>query len=225
MKAKVQEKEDAIRLRQKGYSYIDILREIPVAKSTLSGWLKDLPLTDEEKLSLKKRKDGNINRGRIKSSAALRRNRLNREKIVLEEAKIEFKNSYTEPFFQVGIALYWAEGSKTSNLFAFTNSDPEMIFLMIRWIKRFLGVNKNDLILSLYIHKPYAHENLEDFWSEITGISTNDFNKTIYKATNFNFKKRPSYKGCLRIRVRKSRSMLLKMKMWQNMLTREYRKS
>ena len=96
---------------------------------------------------------------------------------------------------------------------------------MIVWIKKFLNISRNDLILRLYIHKPYAHENLEKFWSNITGVEVTKFRKTIYKPTNLGVKKRPNYKGCLKINIRKSKKFLLMMKMWQNMLVREYLKT
>jgi transposase len=49
MKSKVREKEKAIELRRQGYSYKDILAQVPVAKSSISLWLQNLPLTAEEK--------------------------------------------------------------------------------------------------------------------------------------------------------------------------------
>jgi orotate phosphoribosyltransferase-like protein len=49
MKKLVQEKEKAVELRRKGLSYKEILKQVPVAKSSLSLWLKDLPLTKDEK--------------------------------------------------------------------------------------------------------------------------------------------------------------------------------
>jgi hypothetical protein len=227
MKARVQDKKRAIELRRLGYSYNDIIREFqsPLAKSTLSVWLKDMPLTDEEKFYLKKRKSKNISRGRIKAATAHRRNRLEREKALFIEAKKEFENSLTEPFFYIGIALYWAEGTKRQRDFSFTNSDPDMIALMIKWVETFLGVTKKSLSLRLYIHKPYAHENLEEFWSQITGVDVKDFSKTIYKPTNLGIKKRPAYKGCLQIRIKRSRNFFLKTQMWQNMLVKHYQTS
>ena len=125
MKTKVLEKEKAIKLRRDGYSYKDILLEIPVAKSTISSWLKDLPITPEEKKFLKERIDSNISRGRIKSAAANRRNRLEKEKKLFEQAKIEFRELKNNAMFLVGIGLYWAEGSKRTSTFQFMNSDPD----------------------------------------------------------------------------------------------------
>jgi len=223
MKARVQEKEKAIFLRRnKGYSYNDILKEVSVAKSTLSGWLKDLPLTEDEKHSLKRRKDSNISRGRIKAAATLRNRRIEREKILFKEAQSEFKIFIKDPFFHVGIALYWAEGSKRNSYFGFCNSDVAMIVLMLEWIEKFFGIPKEQINARLYMHKLYAYENCEEFWSKHTQIPIESFRNTVYKPTGLLVKKRPNYKGCLRISITQV-SFLRKTIFWQKMLIEHYK--
>jgi len=222
MKSKVQEKEKAIFLRRKGCSYNEIIQDVSVAKSTLSNWLKDLPLTEKEKRCLKQRRDSNISRGRIKAAAALRSRRIEREKILFKHAQREFKIFIKDPFFQVGVALYWAEGAKRSSSFGFPNSDTTMISLMLAWIERFFGIKREDIKVRLYIHKPYAHENCEIHWSKKISVPIENFQKTIYKPTGLLVKKRPNYKGCLRIELGKI-FYVKKMAFWQNMLVAHYR--
>lgn len=43
-----EEKQRACELRQQGWSYNDILKEVGVSKSTLSLWLRDITLTEEQ---------------------------------------------------------------------------------------------------------------------------------------------------------------------------------
>jgi len=223
MKEKVREKEKAIQLRKKGYSYKDILKEVPVAKSSLSLWLKDVHLTDSEKKYLKSRRDKNITRGRIKAASVLRGNRLERESLLQEEARREFKSYVGDSLFQVGVALYWAEGAKRNSYFSFSNSDTNMTNLMLLWIEKYLNISRDDINACLYIHKPYAHERCEEHWSRETNIPLNNFRKTIYKPTSRLVKKRPNYKGVLRISVTR-KAPLLKMKFWIHMLSRHYNK-
>lgn len=45
--ARTKDKEKALALRSKGYSYSMIKEEIGISKSTLSGWLRDFPLSDK----------------------------------------------------------------------------------------------------------------------------------------------------------------------------------
>jgi len=224
MKTKVREREKAVFLRRKGYSYKDILKEVPVAKSTLSSWLKDLPLTKDEKEVLKRRKDSNINRGRIKAAAAHKRNRTEKEKIEFKNAEEDFYKFVNDSLFHTGVALYWAEGAKRSvSGFYFSNSDPEMISIMLLWIEKFLLQQREEINVRLYIHKPYAHEGCEKYWSQSIAVPIENFQKTIYKPTGLLVKKRPNYKGCLRIEIYK-KSLLMKMLFWQQLIIAYYKK-
>ena len=51
-------KSKAIELRKQGFSYSEILKQIPVAKSTLSVWLKNVGLSKKQKQKLTKKKIG-----------------------------------------------------------------------------------------------------------------------------------------------------------------------
>ncbi|MEK7107383.1 MAG: hypothetical protein AAB899_04330 [Patescibacteria group bacterium] len=222
MRFLVQEKGRAIALRKKGYSYRDILREVHVSKSSISLWLQDLPLTKDEKTYLKSRRDSNISRGRMRAAASLHELRLSRDNVLLQEARKEFVLYREVSLFTTGIALYWAEGSKRTSVFSFANSDSEMINLMLSWIERFFGVGRKAIKVRLYIHKPYAHENCESWWSREISVPLSNFQKTIYKPTGLLVKKRPDYKGCLRIELGTT-YRLRKMQFWQQMLIEHYR--
>ncbi len=223
MNSKLHYKEKVQQLRKQGYSYREILQQVPVSKSTVSLWLQNFPLTDEEKKYLKNRTGELSSKGRIRAATALHMNRLIRDKFLLRDAKREYADFRTNPFFFVGVALYWAEGSKRSSQWGFTNSDPEMVKLMVDWVQEFLKVSKEDLRLRLYIHKPYIHENCEEYWSQITGVPVSSFLKTIIKPSGLGVKKRPNYKGCLRMDIGKV-SFLRKMRYWEQMLIEEYGK-
>jgi hypothetical protein len=224
MKTLVQEKEKAIALRKKGYSYREIMSQVPVAKSSLSLWLKDLPLTKSEKEVLKKRTSKNISHGRIKAASELRKRRLERESVWFAEARQIFQEHKNEPFFHTGVALYWAEGAKRVTQWSFSNSDHEMIEVVVTWLEKYCYIKRSTLYYRLYIHKPYAHENCEGFWRQKIKATSDQFMKTIYKPTQLGIKKRPDYKGCLKIELRKSKHLLCKMKFWQNMLVEDYKK-
>lgn len=222
MKALVQERDKAIALRKKGLSYNEILKVVPVAKSSLSLWLKDLSLTKHEKKVLKRRTTTNISHGRIKAASELRRRRLEREAIWLEEARVVFKTHKHEPLFHTGISLYWAEGAKRVNQWSFMNSDVAMISVVLMWLEKYCEISRSELFFRLYMHKPYAHENCETWWKYQLKVQSSQFSKTIYKPTQLGVKKRPNYRGCLKVEVRRSKSLLCKMKYWQQMLVEHY---
>lgn len=218
MRALIQEKERALQMRRNGMSYRDILKEINVAKSSLSLWLKDLPLTEDEKKALKKRRNSNITHGRIKAAGELRKRRLDREAVWLAEARAEFREHKGSQLFSVGVALYWAEGAKRTNQWSFINSDEDMLVVMLDWLEMFTEHTRTSVRVRVYMHKLYAHENCEQWWHEKLQVPLSQFSKTVYKPSGKGVKKRPQYKGCLRIEAPRSKGLLVKMKFWQNML-------
>lgn len=224
MKALVQYKEKAVALRKKGYSYKEIMAEVPVAKSSLSLWLKDTELTASEKSVLKNRTDSNILRGRIKAAASARNNRLIREKQRLPTVQAHFDRYKDDSLFQLGIGLYWAEGAKNSGSAMFTNSDERMIRIVLQWVETFTTYTRTELRYRLYVHKPYAHENCEAWWAEKLGVPLTLFTKTSYKPTSKGVKIRQNYKGCLRVEVPRSSILLHTLKIWTDLLVEYHTK-
>jgi len=201
MRKLVSEREQAMQLRRRGLSYREIRQILPVAKSLLSLWLKDFPLTKDEKRSLLNRVSKNVTKGRIRAASAHRNARLAREAILFKECEHMFTNFAEDSFFTAGVSLYWAEGAKRSSAFQFVNSDSEMMNVIVLWAEKFLKFSKNEMRFRLYIHKSYAHERCEEWWSKELGVPLGQFLKTIYKPTGLQYKKRPNYKGCLRLEI------------------------
>ncbi|KKR70130.1 MAG: hypothetical protein UU13_C0013G0010 [Candidatus Nomurabacteria bacterium GW2011_GWB1_40_7] len=202
MKTRLEDKHKAIALRKKGLTYKDIMREIPVSKSLLSGWFKFLDLSTEEEEQLRMRAKINKDNGNSRAALSNRKKRIEREKVAQQEAQKIFKKYENDPNFILGIGLYWAEGSKRTSAFQFMNSDPQMILFMIYWAKIYLKINKNNIYLRIHTHEDFKLEKYEEFWSTITKIPLEQFRKTSYKPnTHGIFKKNPKYKGCVRIEV------------------------
>jgi len=221
MYSRVQLKNMAINLRKEGRSYNEIMNELHVAKSTLSGWLSDITLTDQQNIDLNNRLKDRVARGRLKTGIALRAKRIVRENRVYSEAEKEFKEYIKDPFFSVGILLYWAEGAKKNNFFAFINSDPNMVNLMLKWVKKYFHSEAALLNYRLFIHFPYKNENCEEYWARFLNVSPENFYKTIYKPTPYTVKKNIGYKGCIRMTITRI-DVLRKMIAWQKLLITYY---
>jgi len=218
MKLRVQEKQEALKLRKQGRSYKEIMKRVPVSKSTLSGWLTHLKLTTEQEAALEKRSKIIQDRGRLKAALTNRKNRIRREQEAVSAAKKEFPLYIKDHLFVAGIVLYWAEGSKKSSSFQFVNSDPEAIKVMVRWITAYLKIPKKSIGVRLYIHRVYAHENCEQFWAHMLQIPVKSLKKTVYKPTAHKVKKNPEYKGCVRLEVGKIDNYR-KVMAWQKLLS------
>ena len=108
----VQMNKKAIELRRLGYSYSDISKELKVSKASISNWVKNVRLTESEKIVLEKNIKNKIKRGRMNSSIAMRSRKIFKEKIAYENAEKEFAKFSKEPLFMLGLGLYWAHGLK-----------------------------------------------------------------------------------------------------------------
>jgi hypothetical protein len=203
MKARLEDKYKAIELRKKGFTYKDIMSEIPVSKSLLSGWFRFLKLSKEEEAQLKERAQLNRDNGNSRAAISNRKKRIERENIAEKDANTTFKIFKEDPKFILGIGLYWAEGSKRTTSFQFMNSDPKMVRFMIFWIKTYLQVSENKIFLRVHTHEDFRLEKYEEFWQNETKLPFIQFKKTCYKPNSRHgiFKKNPLYKGCVRIEI------------------------
>jgi hypothetical protein len=71
----------------------------------------------------------------------------------------------------------------------------------MRWLTKICKIPKEKIKIRVFIHKIYANENCEKYWSQITGIPISKFQKTIYKPTPHKIKRNLDYKGCIQIRM------------------------
>ena len=166
-------------LRKYGLSIREISVKIKCAKSSVSGWVRDIPLTDKQIEKLKLNQD----RGRAKAA-----NHPNSPKQVwarirnsITEATVkEIPRRYSPYLLKIlGSALYWAEGYKAVvNMVSFSNSDPGMIALMMKFFREICKVAETKFRGALHIHPHLDKEKAEKFWSKTSGITLKQFHKT-----------------------------------------------
>lgn len=214
---RLKDKYKAIELRKLGRTYKEIISEIPnLSKGTLSGWFKNLKLTRKQRsLIIKRATDAQV-AGKLKGAWFNILKHKRRIHLISNEAAIQFKKIKNDPFFVAGLVLYWAEGSKTNRRFEFINSDPDIIRLMMAWLRKIFKIKEKEILIRIFIHRIYKKENCEKFWSKIVGVPASKFAKTIYKPTPHLIKKNPSYKGCCRIELRGS-EMFWKFCAWREL--------
>lgn len=221
MKARLEDKNKAIDLRRLGKSYREIQKEVGVSRGLLSGWLKDLRLTPEEAVRLEKRIEERKGRGRMASRVSNQARKIERERQTFKEAEKSFATLRKDPRFLMGVTLCWAEGVTAGSGFRFMNTDPDMVFVMKRWMERYLGVAKEELGVRLFIHKIPGYETVPDFWVKNLGIRPEQLKVTHYKAQNKAVRKGPGYKGCVQIHVGGVRRARL-VKAWQTLCIQYY---
>ena len=174
------EKEEAISLREKGFSINDIARAVNVSKGTVSLWVRDIELTTKQRDKLTKRGF---------SVSAIEKRRVNRientrlkHQIVVDKAKQDINTISHQDLLLIGAALYWGEGSKVNrNVASLANSDPAVIKIMMRFFKEICNVEPGKF--RGHIHT-FSHKNVEEsevYWSVVSGIPLNQFYKTYSK--------------------------------------------
>jgi len=221
MHAKMKQKEKAISLRKRGKTYSEILKKVPVAKSTLSLWLRDVGLAKKQKQRIsKKRREAQIRGGKARYDE-----RVERTQSIFNDAKKDVGRLTKKDLWLMGTMLYWAEGSKEKahNIggarLEFMNSDPYMIAVYMRWLREVLNVVNSDIVVSIYIHKNSKHreEDVIRYWAYWAGVSKSQITyiyykkhnpKTIRKNTN------EDYYGALRVVVRRSVYLNRKVAGW-----------
>ncbi|MFH1542538.1 MAG: helix-turn-helix domain-containing protein [bacterium] len=205
---KYREKQQAVKLREQGASYSDILSILSVSKGTLSKWLKSIPITNEQKKKL---------RGRAKSryagAKANQAKALNRQNIIFKEAKANVGELFKKSLFLVGLMLYWAEGTKNGSTVAFTNSDPRMIKLMMCWFREICVVPEEKFRILVFIHSLQVNDKWRHYWSGITGVSEDRFIKPYIKPSITKHRRNKLYNGTCAIRI-SSVDLMVKIKGW-----------
>lgn len=99
---------------------------------------------------------------------------------------------------QVGLALYWAEGIKVGNTVQFSNADPDMIRIFLRFLREVYNVDESRLKVHLQIKDVHDVQKVKVFWSRVTKIDQVKFYKpTITKANPLKGDKK--YLGTCRI--------------------------
>lgn len=200
MKQRFNDRILARELRSKGYSFSEILELIPnLSKGTLNQWLKDISLSQEQKNRLLWKIKLGGNSGRLKGAFSNHQKRIDITTEILAQARQEAAKRLNDSFFSNGVMLYWAEGDKTQERVAFTNSDPLMIKFMMKWFREVCNVSEDKFRIYLSLMVLHNQNEAVGYWSQITRIPISQFGKLRIKPTPLKGKRNPSYMGTCRV--------------------------
>ena len=208
-------KAKALLLRQKGFSYNEINKDIQVSKSTLSYWLKSTPLKAKDKKRLYTKQIEILSQG----PSSIKVRRAKEVDLIIKMAKNEIQQPISlESLRLMGACLYWAEGSK-KKMCELTNSDPYLILFFVKWVEKIFKIKPENLKARLNIYPQQNEIKIIKFWSDLTGIPAKRFGKTFVKPLSKNYKKNNLYYGTIRIEVPKSVDLNYKISSWIDLIT------
>ena len=204
------QKEIAKKLRGRGLSYGKIRREIGVPKSTLSWWLKDFKILKKYRAKLYTKQVELITVG--KYSQKVRRQK--EVKNIMDAARKAVSGKLSNDALRfMGVALYWAEGTKGTR-FTITNSDPALILFMVKWVEKIFNIPPASLSACLNIHQNQNDKVIKSFWSDLLGIPVSSFGKSYIKPNSKGYKKNNLYWGTIKVSIPKSTNLKFEMFGW-----------
>ncbi len=167
-------------MREHGASYSQIKLKLGVSKSTLSLWLRDMPLSENRLRALRDFSVVRIEKYRN----TRKKTREARWQAVRAKALKDIGSLSRRELFIAGLFLYWGEGTKTEMArTSLANTDPLMLKFFIKWLE-FLGVSKNRLRVKIHLYRDMDIKKELKYWSKTLGIPLTQFNKSYIKGSS-----------------------------------------
>jgi hypothetical protein len=163
-------------LRRLGLSYGEIMELIPMKKSTLATWCREVKLSDEQYAAIKERTYGS--RVGIPVDTNWRR-RKEVEGIRLE-ARAEAPSLMSDPLWVAGTVLYWGEGYKTGSSLGMANADPAALRLFMTWSRTYHTPHA-EFRARLNIHADNDEAWARSWWQTALDLQQADFTKSFVK--------------------------------------------
>ncbi len=171
-------KEEACRLRKRGLSLRVIHKNLGIPGSTLSGWFKDIRLSDNQLQKL---------RASWKAGLVLARKRAvvwhnNQKETNLREAKERAENTLLQvdtsdrAVLDIALAmLYLGEGFKKSTETGIGNSDPLVLRFFLAVLKRNYNFDLTTIRCELHLRADQDSESIKQYWSMSLGLPLSSF--------------------------------------------------
>jgi transcriptional regulator with XRE-family HTH domain len=154
--------------RDEGMSMKRIAASLGVSLGSVSRWTRDVELTPEQQERLRE-SNPRFNqqlrgqRGRSRSARAVR---------LAAQQEGRALAMLGNGLHMRGCMLYWAEGSKSRNVAALTNSDPDLLKVYVDFLRRCYGVPDEKLALAVNCHlgNGLTVGQIESWWLERLGL-------------------------------------------------------
>jgi len=217
-RAKDSLRERARELRTQGLDYEKIAGALGVSKSSVSLWVRDLPIPSRLSYEECRRRAAE---GAHRYWAAERPVRAAARAATCAAAAAQIGPLTDRELLIAGAIAYWCEGGKSksytrSDRVIFINSDPALIRFFLRFLD-VAGAPRTSLRFRVYIHEKADVEEAQRFWQDVTGATADQFATPTLKRHNpVTVRKNvgDTYHGCLRIDVSRSADLYRRIEGW-----------
>lgn len=191
-------KNKAIKLRKQGFSMNMIEDRHGIARSTLSGWFKNVKLTPTQKKKLLQ--NSKIALIAARKKAVLWHNAQKQRR--LEEARLQALqtlgniNTNNRYILELALAiLYLGEGNKTTVETSIGNSDPLILKFFLSCLKKIYNFDVKKIRCELYLRADQNPRKIKRFWARELKLSLNNFKQIAIDKRTLGSKTFPHYKG------------------------------
>jgi transcriptional regulator with XRE-family HTH domain len=163
---KTDEQRRARELRALGWSVREIEAELGVARSSVSGWVRDVELDLAARARL-------VERARLGPLNSARRSR-DRSR----ERRLDYQDQGRDLIrrrgasYIAGCMLFWAEGDKARNDVRMSNSDPDLLRTFADFLREHFDVRDEDFRVYCHLFADHldAKSRIEQFWVDRLGL-------------------------------------------------------
>ena len=186
--ARLKDRLKARTLRSQGKSYSEIKDLLGISKSTLSGWLQDMPLSSERIHELRALSPRRIERFRN----TMRTKREHRMAESYTNAAKDIGKRSKRDLFIAGLYLYWGEGTKSApGRVSIANTDPDVLKAFMDWLL-LMEVPRNRIRIRLHLYRDMDPDQEMMFWSRYLKLPFSQFRKPQIKVSS---RVEQTYKG------------------------------
>jgi len=204
MKSKWYEyKNNAVQLRKKGISIIKIEQQLKIPRSTLSGWFKNIQLSEKQKENLLFNKNLGLIKAR-KKAIAWHNEQKNKRLKQAEDAAIKVVNNINiknKDILELALSmLYLGEGSKKNIETALGSSNPLILKFFISILKKVYNLKMENIRCELYLRADQNPKKIKSFWSKELKLPLDNFKQINFDKRTMGTKTYSHYKGVCHIR-------------------------
>ncbi len=205
-------------LRAQGLDHDEIAAALGVAKSSVSLWVRDLPRTPRFSTAEGRRRTAD---GTRRYWVAERSAREAQRAAARAAAAAQIGELTERELLIAGAITYWCEGAKSkpyrlSEEVNFINSDPSLILLFLRFLEM-SGITGDRLRYRVHIHEDADVEAATCYWANLAKAEASQFHRPNLKRGNPHTSRKnigTEYRGCLQVRVHKSRGLYRQIEGW-----------
>jgi len=200
---RTKDKIQAIKLRRRGLSIGKIEKLLGIHRSTLSGWLKDVQLTQKQQRKLRQDWKKGLIHAREKAVLWHNAEKEKRLQVAKKDAleTLGYIDTNNKHILDLALAmLYLGEGSKKADETSMGNSDPLILKTFIEILKRNYSMDIKKLRCELYLRADQKPKKLVAFWSRELAIPKKNFRRAYLDQRTTNSKTYPTYKGVCMVR-------------------------